>query len=131
MPKCNVSKVALQLYWNCTSAWVFSCKFASYFQNTFSLEHLWTAASVMMIILWFGNSLINFFGWIIFKFLSIYPHARLKKFSYWKYKENTKKIVANLISLSYWIISLSCILQKQTISNYISIALKIFGKRLW
>ena len=29
-------KVALQPYWNHTSAWVFSCKFASYFQNTFS-----------------------------------------------------------------------------------------------
>ena len=25
-----------QLYWNYTSAWVFSCKFAVYFQNTFS-----------------------------------------------------------------------------------------------
>ena len=24
---------------------VFSCKFAAYFQNTFSKEHLWTAAS--------------------------------------------------------------------------------------
>ena len=23
-------------YWNLTSAWVFSCKFAAYFQNTFS-----------------------------------------------------------------------------------------------
>ena len=30
------SAVALQLYWNRTSAWVFSCKFAAYFQNTFS-----------------------------------------------------------------------------------------------
>ena len=28
-----------------TSAWVFSCKFAAYFQNTFSKEHLWAAAS--------------------------------------------------------------------------------------
>ena len=26
---------AKQLYWNHTSAWVFSCKFAAYFQNTF------------------------------------------------------------------------------------------------
>ena len=31
MPKCNFDKVALQLYWNRTSAWVFSCKFAAYF----------------------------------------------------------------------------------------------------
>ena len=35
-----------QLYWNQTSSWVFSCKFAAYFQNTFSKEHLWVAASV-------------------------------------------------------------------------------------
>ena len=45
MPKCNFNKVALQLYWNRTSVWVFSCKFAAYFQNTFFQEQLWTAAS--------------------------------------------------------------------------------------
>ena len=32
--KCDFK--TLQLYWNHTSAWVFSCKFAAYFQNTFS-----------------------------------------------------------------------------------------------
>ena len=32
MPKCDFNKVALQH----TSAWVFSCKFAAYFQNAFS-----------------------------------------------------------------------------------------------
>ena len=36
MPKCNLNKVALQLYWNHTSVWLFSWKFAAYFQNTFS-----------------------------------------------------------------------------------------------
>ena len=36
MPKCDFNKVAKQLYWSHTSAWVFSCKFAAYFQNTFS-----------------------------------------------------------------------------------------------
>ena len=37
MPKCDFNKVAKlkQLYWNRTSARVFSCKFAAYFQNTF------------------------------------------------------------------------------------------------
>ena len=35
MPKCNFNKVALQLYQNHTSAWMFSCKFAAYFQNIF------------------------------------------------------------------------------------------------
>ena len=49
MPKCDFNKVAKQLYrqlyWNPISAWVFSCKFAAYSQNTFSLKHLWVAAS--------------------------------------------------------------------------------------
>ena len=34
MLKCDFNKIALQLYWNHTSAWAFSCKFAVYFQNT-------------------------------------------------------------------------------------------------
>ena len=34
------------IYWNHPSAWMFSCKFAVYFQNTFSLEHFWKAAYV-------------------------------------------------------------------------------------
>ena len=36
LPKCDHNKVPLQLYWIQTSTWVFSCKFAAYFQNTFS-----------------------------------------------------------------------------------------------
>ena len=35
IPKCDFSKVAKQLHWNRTLVWVFSCKFAAYFQNTF------------------------------------------------------------------------------------------------
>ena len=42
---CDINKVALQLYWSCFLGWVFSCKFAAYCQNIFSLEHLWTADS--------------------------------------------------------------------------------------
>ena len=34
MPTCGFNKVSKQLYWNNTSAWVFSGKFAAYFQNT-------------------------------------------------------------------------------------------------
>ena len=48
MPKCDFNKVAKQLYWNHTSAWVFSCNFAAYFQNSFFKEHLWVAASVFL-----------------------------------------------------------------------------------
>ena len=52
MPKCNFNKVAKQFYWNNILAWVFSCKFAAYFQDIFSLEHLWLAASVLGIQVW-------------------------------------------------------------------------------
>ena len=46
MLKCNFNKVAKHLYWNHTSTWVFSCKFAAYFQNTFSYQRLWRVASL-------------------------------------------------------------------------------------
>ena len=36
---------AMELYWNHTSAWVISSKFAAFLQNTFSEQHLWSAAS--------------------------------------------------------------------------------------
>ena len=36
MPKCDFNEVTKQLYWNHTSAWMFSFKFTAYFQNTFS-----------------------------------------------------------------------------------------------
>ena len=49
MPKCDFNKIALHLYWNRTSAWVFSCKFAPYFQNTFSQEHLKVAACIVYV----------------------------------------------------------------------------------
>ena len=38
MRKYDFNKVAKQLHWYRTSAWVFSCNFVSYFQNTSSLE---------------------------------------------------------------------------------------------
>ena len=44
-PKYGFNKVALQLFGTHTSTWVFSCKFAAHFKNTFFFEHLWTAAS--------------------------------------------------------------------------------------
>ena len=42
----NFNKVAKQLYWNHILAWVFSCIFAAYFQNTFFWQHLCMAVSV-------------------------------------------------------------------------------------
>ena len=47
MSKWDFNQVSVQLYWNCSSARVFSCKFAAYFQNTFSQEHLWMAVSAI------------------------------------------------------------------------------------
>ena len=35
MPKRDFIKVAKQLYWNHTSAWMFFCKLAAHFQNSF------------------------------------------------------------------------------------------------
>ena len=34
--KCDFNEAALQLYWNHTSVWTFSCKLAAYFHSTFS-----------------------------------------------------------------------------------------------
>ena len=45
IPKSDFNKVVLQLYRNHILAWLFSCKFAACFQNTFSQEHLRMAAS--------------------------------------------------------------------------------------
>ena len=45
MPKCEFKKVGEQLYWNRTSAWMLSRNFAAYFQNIFSKEQIWVAAS--------------------------------------------------------------------------------------
>ena len=43
------SVISIKLQSNHISAWVFYCKFATYFQNTFSYEHLWVAASVNLL----------------------------------------------------------------------------------
>ena len=41
LPKCHFNEVALQLSWNQTSAFVFSCKYAAYFQYIFSKNTNW------------------------------------------------------------------------------------------
>ena len=45
MQGCDFRKVANQLYWNRTCAWVFSCKFAAHLQNSFFEEYLLGATS--------------------------------------------------------------------------------------
>ena len=49
MAKCDFNKTAKHFYWNHTSAWIFSCKFAAYFRDTFLQEHLWRVASVYIL----------------------------------------------------------------------------------
>ena len=44
---CRSATSMKQPYWNRTSAWVLSCKFAAHFQNSFYSEHLRTVASVV------------------------------------------------------------------------------------
>ena len=46
MWKYDSNKVTKQICWSHTSAWMLSCKFAAYFPNTFSQEHLGMAAFV-------------------------------------------------------------------------------------
>ena len=62
MPKCNFNEVALQLYCNHTSAWVFSCKFAAWFQKPF---------------------LKRTFGWLLLKLWIVLLQALKKKSSDW------------------------------------------------
>ena len=46
MSPCDFNNIVFQIYWNLTLSRVFSCKFAAYFQKTFSLDHLRAATSV-------------------------------------------------------------------------------------
>ena len=45
MLKCDFHVDTKQLYWNQIFGWLFFCKFAAYFQNSFSEERLERAAS--------------------------------------------------------------------------------------
>ena len=40
MPKYDFNKVTKQIYWNYTSVWVFSCKFAAYFRMLLNLNYV-------------------------------------------------------------------------------------------
>ena len=116
MPKCNFNKVTKQLYWNHYSAWVFSCKFGVYFQNLFSREQLWRAASATwtkkkirprwQLDLFIGNQGIRLFNANVhlraqicktskFKIFStsIFP-ASLKHLSKWRYFSQTRNKIS-------------------------------------
>ena len=56
-----ISRKLLCNYWNHISAWMFSCKFAAYFQNTFSKEHVWSACSETFLSIWRVVEIVGFF----------------------------------------------------------------------
>ena len=63
--KCDFNKIAKQLYWNHTSAWVFSCKFAAYFENIFSYENLWATASEYFSTKGFLKTTLSHISWVL------------------------------------------------------------------
>ena len=75
-----------------SSAWVLCCKFAAYFQNTFSYEHLWVAAS--------GYTVLNFCQFHCVKSVQIQS-------LFWsvRIQENTdqKKLLCGHFSRSTWL----------------------------
>ena len=62
-PKCNFNKVAKELYWNYTSAWVFSRKFLAYFRNIALSKN--TSGRLLLY-------LCNFMSWIDFDWSKTY-----------------------------------------------------------
>ena len=84
MPMYDFKKVALQLYWNRTSAWVFSCIFAAYFQSTFLSEYPWRAAS----------------GWKRTLYYEQWPKVVLLKSYYKKGFQNLQEIIRVRLSCS-------------------------------
>ena len=59
LSECDFNKVAKELYWNRTSAWVFSCKFPAYFQNNFFENTLWRLLLPH-----------DWYGWLVYIFAS-------------------------------------------------------------
>ena len=76
MQKCGFWKVANQLYWNHTSAWVFSCTFDAYLQKSCSDKHLWGTTSASF----YSTCLQKFWIKICFKF-GLFSHIFLTMFS--------------------------------------------------
>ena len=115
----------MQLYWNRTLAWVFSCKFDAYFQNTFSSEHLWTAASVIFML----PKLLDFRSEDIQSYLRMY-HQQLKK----SLAETCKHILKGLLHIKWgFIIDLFWILVINACSTnlFAGDLQKSFNKVIW
>ena len=81
MPKFDFNKVAKQLYWNHTSAWVFSCKFSAYLRTpvlrTPLMDCFWSLLFLQQIMK--ENSITDFS--ICFCFVKYSPCRRLYNIS--------------------------------------------------
>ena len=83
IPKCDFNKVASQLYWNRILAWLFSCKFAAHFQNTFPKN---TSGRLL------PNSFVVFYDLFCEKVIKIFEQLKPFKvinwqseFAFWSY----------------------------------------------
>ena len=83
IPKCDFNKVASQLYWNRILAWLFSCKFAANFQNTFPKN---TSGRLL------PNSFVAFYDLFCEKVIKIFEQLKPFKvinwqseFAFWSY----------------------------------------------
>ena len=88
MPKCDFNKVVLQLDWNRTSAWVFACKYAAYFQNTFSKN---TSGGMLLTLLFkcLTESKIRFRLWVSFE--TTVHISCSTKYLFWKISQNIQE----------------------------------------
>ena len=77
MPKCDFKKIALQLSWNRTSAWMFSCKFTAYFPRTPLDGCFWKREKRENIILAFSDQTIQLF----YKKFENYKEKTLEKWN--------------------------------------------------
>ena len=85
LPKSDFNKVAKQIYINHTSAWVFSCKFAAYFQNSFSEEQLSVTASIIYCRLLIALSIYSQF---LIAWISLLPSSsKQNNFTKYKYRQ--------------------------------------------
>ena len=114
MPKCDFNKVALQVYWNHTSTWVSPVNLLHIF-STFSQEHFWVNASVLILEttwllynfstkrwrkkMWFKNQVMIFINLLVGKYLIMSNEIDLTLynsffskfelgFSYWFYRSD-------------------------------------------
>ena len=95
-PELFLRKGVLKIYSKFTG--VFSCKFAAYFQNTFSLEHFWVAASVSYCSVYFEiylSFLIKYLSYPLFSYMTKNLNISRTKRAF-KIKYSCPEIVSDL-----------------------------------